>query len=456
MKVLPLRVRRGQAARLALAPLVLLGTLVGLAACRTSEAAPSRPRPSTETVKCQTQRSLDCRNVRLPNGRTVRYSVIAPTAQSGSTPGAANTGTLVDLGGPGLSLFGEHWPQNLRSSLGEGLAYQSLVLIEEPWVTSQPPAGCEQALSDWFGQWHNHAEVAFPAYVEVDNLAVQATVCDVGEGRYGWTPTDYRNTLTAIAHREHLAISGMIGISFGARRSVYLGGRLKWAVLANPAPLRMTADEFLSARHDATVKLLSVECKCSASEVVARLGRTYSQYARTPLVIARRSVLLTGADVGVAAIALQYQEPNVRQRAAAALLGSVTDPALIGSLADTVWNRIGASRISPASLAYLEEVCPAYPGWKTSPRVRDTIDLALVSIHSSCLGEPAGPPAVTEAPPRNSCVTFQSNDPVTPPVFALTWTLAVPRQVPVRGSEHSNLQGIGTCIAKLSQDRDST
>ncbi len=132
----------------------------------------------------------------------------------------------------------------MRSNLGEDLSAESLILLEEPWVTAADDQACRTSAATWFTTMHDGQEAASKA-------AQMEQDCTLGHGRYGWTKERYAQAVEAIAAREELKVEGMIGVSFGARRSLYLDNATMWTALVNPAPRQMSATDYLKARHDA-------------------------------------------------------------------------------------------------------------------------------------------------------------------------------------------------------------
>jgi hypothetical protein len=348
---------------------------------------------------------------------------------------------LVDAGGPGLSIFGEQWPQVLEQELTPALPGSTLVLLEEPWVRADLSPGCDETLRTNFRAVH--------AGTPSDPSAL-AVGCDLGGGRWGWTPATYRAAVRQVAAAENLTFEGYVGVSFGAQRLRYLPDVFRWAVVANPAPATSTGAEYLETRARGVEQMLATLCPCSPGEVADQLAATAATASAAPAETDGRSVPVTGADVGAAALALSYQSDDVRAAGAASLLGRVDDASIVGALADRTWMRFGADDISPAYLAYLDEVCAAFGPWPAPGSVQGgPVVQALVSLHAPCAGVLSDGAPVALPTDLDVCVSDTPDDPVAPPSFGATWTALGAHHESVPGTSHADLHGIAACLTYL-------
>lgn len=124
--------------------------------------------------------------------RTVRYAVIRPRRAHAYAPAV-----LVDLGGPGLAIFGQQWPgDRIRTLLPATLRDSALVLIEEPWVTGTETPSCRRETAQLFTQAH----LGHPT----TKAAAVGRSCGIFASRspLGWTPAFYDETVGAIATKE--------------------------------------------------------------------------------------------------------------------------------------------------------------------------------------------------------------------------------------------------------------
>ena len=414
-----------------------LAVLALLAGCRSSvEAAPAASTASA----CPDSSKHGCRSVVLPDGSTLRFAVLGGQDSPDRQPRQA---VLVDAGGPGLSIFGEQWPEVLERELSSDLPDATLVLLEEPWVTSEVPQACDEAVTVNFRAVHASDPTAEPASL--------SQACGLGTGRWGWTAASYRTAVGAVAHAENLDFEGFVGISFGAQRLRYAPDLFRWAVVANPAPATATGADYLRARDAGIANMLSTLCGCSTDALEQQIRTTADRMAAAPAETPGRSIPVTSADVGAAALALSYQSADVRAAGAASVLGRTTDDALIGALADRTWLRFGDDQVSPAYLAYLDEVCSAYGPWPAANAGQDRpVAQALAALHAPCAGVPSNAAALHEVPAGLAlCASSAVDDPVAPPEFSANWAALGAFQVTTEGDSHGDLTGIGRCLDHL-------
>jgi hypothetical protein len=426
--------------------MVLLSALTG---CRSG--ATDQPEnktagsPSATAGKCSGVRSAECRSVTLASGRQVRYAILRPAAATTQGTGAV----LADLGGPGISLFGMHWPGDaLRQQLPKQLQAAPLLLIEEPWVTATYPAGCKAAVTSLFRSVHVLATSDAPV----------STSCKLydRDQPWGWTPETFTEAVKVILATEGLTLDGYLGLSFGGHRLTYLRDPApKWAILVNPAPLDLPATEYLSGRVSALWRSVEGNCpQCPGRQAGTRLIEQASRSltAGRPAVPGR-SVPLAGGDVAAATLALSYRDTAVMRTFFKALStpAKEADRKLVGRLADGVWSRYGTDEISPAVLAYWAEVCPSYPGWSVTPPA-DTLGRFLTEWHGPCAAltpEARQRWTLGLSPTVATCVSMLADDPVVPVQSVQTWRKAGAQVIqPARG-EHSDLAGAQGCADRL-------
>lgn len=376
--------------------------------------------PPPDAATCENVRIPSCREVVAADGQVVRYVRLG-----GAVQGAPQEAAVLDNGGPGIAVLGSHWPAGFDESVRPALPNTPVLLIEEPWVTAAVPPGCADALSKWFVDAH---ALKLPG----PSLAV----CDLGVGRWGWTSQKYQEAVAAVEADAGLRVNGMIGVSFGAFRTQYIGDKLEWAVLANPAPARLDAETYLTARREAVQALLLRTCSCTPEELPARLQAVVQSVESER---AGRSVQVTKADVGAAALALAYLPSGSSE------FGNfwAADAATVGRLADTVWSRYGSTQIAPSYLAYLDEVCAAYGPWSTPTLTGDVVADVLSIMHGPCAGIPRA--TVGELPDETrACVSSVTLDPVAPPAFRETWRADA--SFSTEGGDHANVHAASACI----------
>ncbi|MFG1995013.1 hypothetical protein ACGFJ7_34065 [Actinoplanes sp. NPDC048988] len=426
--------------------MVVLSALAGCRSGTTSKPEDNAADPPSATAgTCAGVRSPECRSVTLASGRQVRYAILRPTAAGPQTTGAV----VADLGGPGISLFGMHWPGDaLRQQLPKQLQASPLLLIEEPWVTAAYPPECKAAVSSLFHSVHVLATTG-------ETVSTSCKLYDHDQP-WGWTPETFAEAVKVILATEGLRLDGYLGLSFGGRRLTYLRDLApKWAILVNPAPLDLSAPEYLSGRVSALWRSVESNCpQCPGRQAGTRLIEQASKaLSAAQPAVPGRSVPLAGGDVAAATLALSYRDTAVMR----AFFTALSTPAkeanrkLVGRLADGVWSRYGTDQISPAVLAYWAEVCPSYPGWPATPPA-DPLGTFLTEWHGPCT---ALTPAARQrwTPGLNSkvatCVSMLADDPVVPVQSVRTWRNAGAQVIQPAKGEHSDLAGAQGCADRL-------
>jgi hypothetical protein len=125
------------------------------------------------------------------------------------------------------------------------------------------------------------------------------------------------------------------------------------------------------------------------------------------------------------------------------------DRATIGELSDRLWLRYGDAQVSPAFLAYLDEVCGAVGSWPARvPRIRTVTDV-LAAAHLPCA-------AVAERPLRRPstgrlCLVTSRADAVAPEALARRSFPAASVPAWVRSGEraHSSFEGLDACLRRV-------
>jgi hypothetical protein len=419
----------GRPASLALAAVCALG--LALAVAQGQARGPGRPGPpappSAGDAACQSATVREpCHSVTV-GGRTWRYALLRASAPTART-------ALVDIGGPGEAvLSGRNGLGSLQAAHPSLARRYNLLFVEEPWVTRTPPAGCWDALGAFYRSVRRaHGSAAARG-------AAVARRCSVGAEprRWGFDPRSFGSVVAAVERREGIAVGGFVGLSFASVRWSYLAARsLDWSVLLRPFPLRATGRELVAARAEATAAL---------ADAVAT-GRPASGAAAPTSGGSARSLPVTGFDRLSALVGLAYLD-----RAELARLGpgvvSGRDRATIGALSDRLWLRYGDDQISPAYLAYLDEVCGATGSWPAPPSRVGTVGGVLGAAHLPCRAV-AGRPLPRPATGR-LCLVTSPTDAVTPEAPArrsfptsVAWVRSTDRS-------HSSFDGLPACLERV-------
>jgi hypothetical protein len=370
-----------------------------------------------------------CRSVTVAE-RVYRYQLLPAASATSDSPLA-----LVDLGGPGRIVFGaresdaRHFTERWRGS-------HRLIFIEEPWVTEPVTAACAEALR---GRQRSLRQPAGASQEEAHSAIVASCRLD-DPNRWGFTSSRYAEVADAIAAQEKAALSGVVAASFGARRTARVAERrdVKWLILNSPAARGLDAAGYLKSRHDGVISSLRAACGgCDVQELLSRA----QDKLRTPRVLDERSVPVTTIDLGAAAIATAYATPQERNQIVAGLPALEQETASkIGLLSDATLLRFDVEDTSPAALAYLSEVCRAYPGWdRGSTPGEDVVADALATIHAPCSAVRAEPLVDVAQASAATCLASSKADAVTPPSAAQTWRFPPPaHEVLVPDAPHAS------------------
>lgn len=367
--------------------------------------------PPTPTSACaHVPATMACHSVTV-SGQQVNYLV------SGAPKGKERGAVVLDLGGPGLALFGEGWPGDNLTRVRQKYPSQALLSLEEPWVTADLKPRCEGALSTEFQAQHDGTPLN-PA----TSLAGQ---CGLFAGKYGWTPTAYTHALTAAAKKEGVTLKAFVGYSFGARRLDYLGSSIAKAILISPSPRNIDASAYLKERTNGVYASWAASAEATPAQVRAA-ARNWQAFH--PRMVSKRSLSVNRADLAAAAAALPYLDEQSRRKLAHYLLEpnllSDSQLSFVGQAADSSWQRMGTVDVSPARLAYLDEVCPAYTGWPTDRRgeLSDPVAVYFQASHRACAeSQPVSWRHGSTSAPPTMCIVASRADGVAPPAFAESW-----------------------------------
>jgi hypothetical protein len=339
-------------------------------------------------------------------------------------PGGATDAIVVDLGGPGIALLAG------GSNLGELAAEVpalgerfSFVFIEEPWVTEPLDDRCRESLRNFYAAARDVAADA-PSHA-----AGLVDACDVGDRtrRWGHDAERYASAVEEIARRERLDIRGFVGQSFGDVRASYLApGTYDWSVFLRPFPLDVNGESLLGERATLATAM---------AERLAAEGRFTSGPGD-----------LGSFDLASAVLGLGYLSPGDLERLAPGVL-SGADRASIRSLSDRVWQVYGDGDVSPAYLAYLDEVCAAATRWPVYEPGTTSVANVLAAAHLPCaaIDPPPGGSREDNALTRDrSCAVVSPADPISPASLVTADTL-----VTVDAVEHQSIAGLDECLRRV-------
>lgn len=339
------------------------------------------------------------------DGRMQRYAVVP-----GEGVGAGDI-VLVDLGGPGRSLFGTNDLIAFAAMWGTG---RTLVFLEEPWSTTALDPSCRDALSRTYVGWKAGTAGA-------DDLASSCP------GLWGWNPTQYTAAAEAVvdtirADLPGVKVVGTVGISQGAERTSWLWPTMTpaWAVVVSPSPRTRSAAAFIERRTAAVFSSWTDQCPgCGdAAGIDAYVASARSRWAAAPVTIDGRSVPVDGLDAIAAFVAASYGTGTTRRSLATALdAPSAQAAAELGALSDALLMRYGVDDMAVGQLAYFQELCPLYPGWNEVGGTTNEVARLFALVHSPC-SQFAGSAAAamrSDLPslPLRTCVASTSDDGVT-------------------------------------------
>lgn len=394
---------------------------------------------------CERVLEDECREL-VSRGRSRRYLLIPPETQGASE--GPRSAVLVDAGGPGSVLFAPGVAGRVRDALGDRVQDRWLLLLEEPWVTAEVTPQCREALSRLYEAARASLSAAGPSALRLDE-------CHLGSGAYGWRADHYVPLVEEILERESLTLEGFVGLSFGAVRSTYaseLG--IEWRALVRPAPAPGSSAGFLiDTRVDAAVDQLLERCKdCSGrSALLDRIRAAMASLDRGPLSLDSRSVPVTGFDLASGLLVLASAPANQEVDLADILLRPQDWSDAIGGLSDQLWMRSGETDLSLAYLAYLEEVCPTYQGWRQDGTPETVLHQTFALAHSPCEAgttSPAPSTLVTGHTAR-TCIVLDDGDVVSPSEFGETWSSHGGGDAIANHAGRHWFEGVEECLARI-------
>jgi hypothetical protein len=385
----------------------------------------------------------------ITNGDTSwRYALIRSQTSTADT-------VLVDLGGPGQAvLSGSHNLGAFGGDVANLDTSYNLLFIEEPWVTQETPAGCDDALSALFnavraGRGPERGPAATGGDVaracQLAQRPGQQPGQPIAHRDWGFDPAVYADVVAAIAGQHKLVIKGFIGHSWGAARLNYLMNgvvevppgwhSLAWSVLVRPYPLGVDARVLIAER----------------TRVIRQVFPLPLRPIR-PTTLDGRVLPVTIFDQASAIIELGYVEDEYVAAHARRIFDG-TGAAEIGALSDQLWQRYGRDSVSPAKLAEWQEVCPSAGAHAIRPgRSADQIAAVLEAGYAVCRPLPRVAPT---APIRagRMCVVTSPKDTVAPGRLirrayaglgeSVTWVDSPQRR-------HGSFDGLDACLARVA------
>jgi hypothetical protein len=420
----------------------LAAALVVALGCTTPPASPSPSPPSagSDDACASVRASLPCRSV-VVDGRIQRYAVVPASEPS------ENKIALVDLGGPGRSLFGDDGVPAFGAAWGSA---HTLVFLEEPWAAAPLTAGCRDALSR--------------TYVSLKSgSAGDLDLADSCPGLWGWAPDEYVRTVEAVLQDVRIdipdaALAGTVGISQGAERTSWLWKATQpaWAALVSPSLRVRSASEYLSQRTAAIVDSWIGLCPgCTdAAAVNEFLAAAAEPWASAPIAIADRSVPVDAFDAAAAMVAASYASRDVRTALAAALVEHSEEAARsVGTLSDGLMMRYGVHDMAAGQLAYFQEICGLHSGWdEVVAATGSVVETFLALVHKPCADFDSFGSLSDPTPPPVACLASTPDDGVTGEGATMDWaTLLGPRAALVEepGLQHGALELAAACRSAL-------
>lgn len=431
---------RRVARSVALAALFVVGGCGGQASPSPS---PSLAAHEPDTACATVRLAMPCDAITV-DGRTQRYAVV---------PGEGATAAdivLVDLGGPGRSLFGTDDLIAFAAMWGTG---RTLVFLEEPWSTAVVDPDCRDALSRTYVAWK--AGTAGPD--------VLASSCP---GQWGWDAAHYTGAAEAVVDvvagdRPEAKVVGTVGISQGAERTSWLWPAMQpaWAVAVSPSPRTGSAAAFIERRTTAVLGSWIDQCPgCGdAAGIDAFVASARSRWAAAPVTIDGRSVPVDGLDAIAAVVAASYGPGATRRSLARALdAPSAEAAAELGALSDALLMRYGVNDMAAGQLAYFHELCALYPGWNEVSGTANEVARFFAMVHQPCAQFADTAAGATRSdppsPPASTCVASTSDDGVTGQESADEWAAILgPNLVRVdtTAGQHGALDLAAACASAL-------
>jgi hypothetical protein len=382
--------------------------------------------PASLPSKCEEPlvRESDCSVV--PYGTSyLRYVLSRARSHTDAT-------VLLDFGGPGVSALTTGMIEPLRHDHATVLDRYNLLAIEEPWATRRSTETCRQSLSAFYMAARNGQ-----APGQVSHAMDAACQLDSTRRSWGFEPTWLADALERIERSEHVGVSAFLGFSFASVRRTYLLRPLDWTVLVRPFPIGATADALIDARMvgvDASIRAATQMPPSSPSRSAAQ----------------RRSLPVTEFDRVSALLTLpQMYESELTAVGNGIVTGR--DLVGIGSRSDALWQRYGESDVSPAYLAYLDELCRIVRGWpQLSGSIRSARDV-LIAAHSPCEGIPADSTVRgwSQVGSDRVCLVLSESDPVVPASLLNIDAFYDLHRVFSSVSNHDSRDGLGECLEQV-------
>lgn len=258
-----------------------------------------------------------------------------------------------------------------------------MLVLEEPWVTRDVPAGCDHALTAFYQELRTAPGHASAATI------IRECQLDSSQALWGFERDEFESVLASIERQENLDIVAFAGASFGAVRWAYTDvERYEWTVLVRPFPIGVSGQVLIETR--------------------ASLIDEYYPYNFPEL-------MAVGGPLGARSVPLREFDA-VSGRIFAGVLGrSPASSAEVGEFSDRFWQRYSDWKISSALLAYWDEVCTSAADWPTGAWTGEAEDTYgfLAAFHAPC-AELAGPPVRLPLRGRNVCIVVSDRDSVTP------------------------------------------
>lgn len=199
-------------------------------------------------------------------------------------------------------------------------------------------------------------------------------------------------------------------------------------------PLLVEHDAQLLLDREAHSSIVSESTSASTSDALLDIGSSINSSSRT----------IVPADVEAARVF------------AGQIGGPPSSRAELARYSDLLWQRYGVGSVSPALLAYWDEVCGNATGWP-APTGNDgsAVLQFLEAFHTPCAAIPraavTNARAVTRTGHGRLCIVLGDNDTVAPSSLAAV-ALASSAAVTVHSADkaHTSLDGLAACMKQLA------
>ena len=356
-----------------------------------------------------------------------RYSYVPADYSTDNEHRSSGKAVIVDFGGPGLSVLSGNDLEILTNEyLDEFANHYDLIVVEEPWVTSDINDGCATALTQFYMSFRPDASEFRQRISNVRLLEAAEIVkaCKLNSRVWGLDQESYVRILDAIEAKHDSNVVGFIGSSFGSVRWAYAGPeRFDFTILIRPFPIGVGIDRLLQVRSDVILE--------HTEEVLQEM---------TPVDPPEgRSLSIDIADIVAARIV------------AAGNGTSISSAVEVGKLSDGMWQRYNHNSISPALLAYWQEVC-SHIGSSNGGRWNGSVEDVLgyfKSFHRLCDGIPQRSLTVPFEV-SNVCVVISKEDAVAPSKLARAVFESRGAAILIsEESNHDSLDGFRECLDKI-------